>query len=113
MPLRRGSHLVIYSDQQPLVCEICGVAITGATAMSIFCEYPMPGGGNQGQRCLAVQHFYCSHRHALLGTIVCVLFHLQEDTLHAVVPPVTPVTEETHIEQLRIALARFAGVVGT
>lgn len=84
MPLRRQEkQIIIYDDDMVLACEICGVSITGGNAVSIFVEIPMPGVPlTAGQRCTVVQHFYCSYEHAVVGAIVCLLHHIDEDTVH-------------------------------
>lgn len=109
MPLRRHvKQLVLYDDAIPLVCEVCNGAMTAGNAISMFVEYPMPG-VSHGQRCSVVQHFYCCHKHAQIGTIVCAIFHLQDDVPHSNTGPINPVPQESIIDQLRNELAGYSG----
>lgn len=113
MPLRRGvPPIVIASDTQQVTCEICGKVTLPANTFSIFVEYPMPGPGNVTQRCPCVQHFACSHAHAVLAAIVCMIFHLQDDTTHDNTAPTSPVAEQNLVTQARNALDRFKGITG-
>lgn len=113
MPLRRhDKQIYITQDKQPLTCEVCGGATDSSVAFSIYVYYPMPGAGQPGQQCTVNQHFYCCHAHAVLGTVTCLLHHIQDDCTHTTVAPAAPIPSNITVDlvKLRNDLSSLAGV---
>ena len=87
MSLNSKSQRIVTVDtagnEQPFTCEICGKQTSPVNTFSLMVSYPMPGpqdalptAGNEGYTCSVVQHFTCSHEHALLSAIACMLSHI-------------------------------------
>lgn len=90
-----------------LTCEVCGATVTNDIAISIFLYYPMPGKNHPGQQCSVVQHFYCSHQCAMIGTLVCLFYHMDDDCTHDKTPPLNVYTSPVDLVALKAALAQF------
>lgn len=113
MPLRRGVNAIpVVLDTQTFTCEVCGTVTDPAHTFCIYVEYPMPGPLIHGQRCQCVQHFTCSHQHAVIAAISCIIFHLHEDVSYDSTAPKTPVAEQSILQQARTLLNKYAGTKG-
>lgn len=67
----------------PIACEICGEAVALTQAHSIAVSYNMPGANAQGitypaYQCSQLQHYACTHEHAVAAAIACLFEHVEQ-----------------------------------
>ena len=67
----------------PILCEVCGKSTPLAQAHSMSVSYNMPGQDAKGvtypaYQCPNLNHFACSHEHAVLAALMCIFEHIDQ-----------------------------------
>ena len=78
MPMKAKTGYTPVTD--PMACEVCGTVVTLANTHSVSVCYNMPGAGYAAYQCANEQHFACSHEHAYLAAMACLLSHIENGT---------------------------------
>lgn len=65
----------------PIACEICGLVTPLAQVHSLSITYCMPGQDSSGNslpayQCPALQHYACTHEHAVIAALACLFEHI-------------------------------------
>lgn len=78
MERKHEPPMPLYKDGLIIPCEICGQATPMEELCSFIYTYAMPGPGKSGYQPTCQQHYACSHEHAILALLRCVLSHNEE-----------------------------------